>query len=133
MAFWGVVGGSIILIVAYLIFRKSKSPVEEYRWFLLTVYAVAMLLLTVVFREKPEFPEGFRNSFFANKRGLEANVGAEWLVNVLMFVPIGWLLWTVVRGHRWAIILIIGIAQLRAKHLHILIFLLFCQHFSWCF
>lgn len=110
MAFWGVVGGCIILIAAFLIFRKSKRPVVEFRWFLLMVYAVAMVLLTVVLREKPEFPEGFQNTYFASKRALEANVGKEWFVNVLMFVPIGWLLGAVVKGHLWVKILTAGIA-----------------------
>lgn len=108
LAFWSVIGVGALLLIAYIFFRHSKKHVSEFRWLLLTEYVVALLLLTVVFRETPVFPDNFQNTFFANKRELTGNVSAEWLVNVLMFMPIGWLLGSVIKRNRLLISIVIG-------------------------
>ena len=108
LAFWGVIGLGILLFFVYILFRPPKKFNSEFRWFLLAEYIVALLLFIVVFRETPVFPDGFQNTFFANKRVLTGNVNAEWVVNVLMFIPIGWLLSSLIKRKRLVKALVIG-------------------------
>lgn len=94
IAFWTVIGIGLVLALLAVCYNRYRLgiTISELKWFFIIEYVIILLLLTTLLRERPIFPDGFDKSFFSNKNGLIGNRISEIFVNVLMFLPIGWLI-----------------------------------------
>lgn len=98
--FWCIVGISIFIFISYLAFRRFKVGKRELFVVTFVEYVILVLLLTVVFRETPTYPEGFQNSLLGDKTMLSGNLFMEQSINILLFLPIGALLYLLLISHR---------------------------------
>lgn len=98
--FWSIVGISILTFISYLAFRRFRVDKRELYVVTFVEYVILVLLLTVVFRETPTYPEGFQNSLLGDKTMLPGNLFMEQSINILLFLPIGALLYLLLISHR---------------------------------
>ena len=108
-AFWSVICIGCLIFILYLSIKRLKVKWREVLGVLLSEYVVTLILLTVVLRETPVYPEGFHNSLLCDKSYLSGNLDIEHAVNVALFLPMGMLLYGLVRGHRFLYTILIGI------------------------
>ena len=85
IAFWGVLGIGFLIFVLYIGIWRFNINRRKLFSFVLTEYVVALLLLTVVFRKTPKYPDGFQNSFLCDKSFLSGNIDIEHAVNIVFF------------------------------------------------
>lgn len=103
------VGAVIALLVYCLLFPPKRHP-RAFLKFLLAEYAVIVLLVTVVLRDKVAFPESYRFSFWGEKSKIIENGFSEMVANILLFVPFGLLAYAILNKCRWSEIFLVGVA-----------------------
>ena len=109
ITFWSIVGIGCFTLITYLAIRRSKVNWRELFGVLLSEYVVVVIMLTVVFRETPVYPEGYHNTFWSDKTLLSGNVFVERVINTLLFFPIGVLLCGLLKSHRLIHTLLLGV------------------------
>ena len=107
--FWGVIGIGIFLLLMYFLFRYSKSRKPELWGFLLAEYVCAFLLLAVFLREVPVYPDGFTKTLWGDKSELVVDVTRESIFNILVFIPIGALLYNLFSKNKFVLAAICGL------------------------
>lgn len=98
--FWFILGLSVLSFFAYLAFRQFKIDKRELYVVLFFEYIILVLLLTVFFRETPIYPEGFQKSLFGDKTMLSGSLFIERFFNIVLFLPIGALLFLLQNSHK---------------------------------
>ena len=109
-AFWCILCLAVLILISYCILWSPKKHFHDFIVFLLAEYIVAVLLVTVFLRKTLAVPEGFEQSLFGNKSFLVENYYNELLVNILLFVPIGFLIYVVLKKYRVLMTLVLGVA-----------------------
>lgn len=107
--FWCIVGISILIFISYLAFRRFRIDKRELFVVTFAEYVILVLLLTVVFREPPIYPEGFQNSLFGDKTMLPGSLLMERTFNILLFLPIGALLCLFLKSRKLLLSIILGL------------------------
>ncbi len=97
----GVIGFGYVMI--------GRKPMEWYSLLLLALYIIALLCKTVVYRPHtvPNFEVYPFWSYIEGFRG-KTYIIAQNILNIVLFVPIGFLVTGVSRKLRWIIVLLIG-------------------------
>lgn len=109
ITFWAVLGIELLIFILYIsIWRFNITRIKIF-CFALAEYVVALLLLTVVLRETPKYPDGFQNSLLCDKSFLSGNLDIEHTVNIVLFLPMGMLLCGLLRNHRLLYTMLIGL------------------------
>lgn len=108
--FWLVALCAILVLTVYCAVYSPKSYPRSFLKFLLAEYAVIVLLVTVVLRDKVAFPESYRFSFWSEKSKIIENGLSEMVANILLFVPFGLLAYAILNKCRWLEIFLVGVA-----------------------
>lgn len=106
--FGAIISGATIVTIVYYVLRSPQKNMPDFLRFVLAEYTIVVLLVTVFLRKSLALPEGYRQSLFGNKSVIIENPFKELLANVLLFIPIGFLLHIVLRRFKLKFTLLIG-------------------------
>lgn len=109
ITFWAVLGIELLIFILYIGIWRFNINRKKILSFALAEYVVALLLLTVVLRETPKYPDGFQNSLLCDKSFLSGNLDIEHTANIVLFLPMGMLLCGLLRNHRLLYTMLIGL------------------------
>lgn len=101
--FWSIIGFCVVLLLMYILLRYSKMRKPELCGVLLAVYVCAFLLLAVFLREPPVYPDGFTKTLLGDKSELVVDVTRESIFNILIFIPIGVLLYNLFSKNKFVL------------------------------
>lgn len=105
--FWSVVAVGVALLFFYCTFRPPKKY-NGFWWFVLIEYAAIVLCVTVLLRDRMEFPKDIANTFFSNKSAMGEYTLSETIANILMFFPIGVAAYNITRKRGLLLSLVAG-------------------------
>lgn len=108
ITFWSILGINVLIFIAYLAIRHFRIDWRVIIKLVFVEYIISVILLTVVFREPPVYPEGFQNSILADKTMLSGNLLLERIFNILLFLPVGALLYLLLKSHKLLYTILLG-------------------------
>lgn len=110
IVFWAMFFFAFFVSVTYTFLRWRNSTLNNFLRFYLFLYLFAIISLTVLFRKEIDKASDVQTFLFEGKRLYVDCSIPEFVVNVLMFLPIGFLLHRVFKKYKFIKTFIFGLA-----------------------
>ena len=100
----------VLVIIFFSVLLLPKKKMRQFSLLMILGYVTNILLVTVFLREKMALPDDMNFSFWQDKSVMIENKGHEIIANILLFIPLGFFLSSVVKRHKIFAVLLIGIS-----------------------
>ena len=109
-SFWSLILVDVLVILFFLVLLLPKKKTRLFSLLMIVWYVTNILLVTVFLREKMALSDDMNFSFWQDKSVMIVNKGHEIIANILLFIPLGGFLSSVVKRYRLLVVLLIGIS-----------------------
>jgi len=109
-SFWDLILVDVLVISFFSVLLLPKKKTRLFNLLMLVGYVTNILLVTVFLREKMALSSDMDFSFWQDKSVMIVNKGHEIIANILMFIPLGFFLSSVVKRYKIFAVLLIGIS-----------------------
>lgn len=109
-SFWSLILVDVLVILFFLVLLLPKKKTRLFSLLMIVWYVTNILLVTVFLREKMALSDDMNFSFWQDKSVMIVNKGHEIIANILLFIPLGGFLSSVVKRYRLFVVLLIGIS-----------------------